>query len=41
MNDDDDRALCATLAGLLRAGGLLTDDEVRRVAHIAVQEVAA
>ena len=27
-------------AGLLRAGGLLTDDEVRRVAHIAVKEVA-
>lgn len=27
-------------AGLLRAGGLLTDDEVRRVAHIAMKEVA-
>jgi ATP-binding cassette subfamily B protein len=27
-------------AALLRAGGLLTDDEVRRVAHIAVKEVA-
>ncbi|BCH23975.1 glucan ABC transporter ATP-binding protein/ permease [Mesorhizobium sp. L-8-3] len=27
-------------AGLLRAGGLLTDDEVRRVAHIAIKEVA-
>lgn len=28
-------------ASLLRAGGLLTDDEVRRVARIAVHEVAA
>lgn len=27
-------------AGLLRAGGLLTDDEVRRLAHVAMKEVA-
>ena len=27
-------------AGLLRAGGLLTDDEVRRVARIAIEEAA-
>ncbi len=27
-------------AGLLRAGGLLTDDEVRRLTRIAVEEAA-
>lgn len=27
-------------AGLLRAGGLLTDEEVRRISHIAVEEAA-